>query len=1020
MPESGRSGRTTVLAFGIFALTLCYFSLFIHFGFNLDDEGTLLAQFYRTYLGELPYRDFHMGYTPSGHYFHAALFRLFGVSVVPLRCALAVCHALVAALLFVIGRRLMPPAFAVLPPLAYCALMPCYPGEFASFNTPYPSWYVVLFLVAGFWMLLRFLESGRLAWVAGSGILTGLCFAFKPNVGLFQLASGGLVFLLVLEPPAGGRASRWQGALWWALALGVAGGLAAVFASQASARDVLIFLLPIAVVLATLTVRRAAGRSDDRPAHGLLGSGLLYAAAALVTFGPWVVLFVLALGAQRFGRQVLFIGTGFEQLYYTAFHLAGPWDWMLVTAVGALVGIGLVGRARLLPPRLTLTVAATAVLAVLVMMRRAEMPEGFHAAVVSRAEDLSFTATLLVHWAALAAALPLLWKRRRSRREQTTLAVLVAALAMYLQLYPRSDFMHLITAVPLTLVLAAALAARFTGWLPEEASLRRVVRVALVGGTLGFLAFWISPSLQSVLTWDRGPAWRSHAALGLERVPVTLELGRAPRLQNLHDTVAYIRANTAPGEAIFPFPGIEIVCFLADRENVTRHGYFFTGWPGHEVEAEVVSTLAARPPRLVVILHAHQLFFLNAPAYYFALREFIQEHYRQVRGFGNYVVLARRDVPDTELHVPMQSAPTGVAALEARYGAALRGATGERLLAARALALDRLDFAWEPVVALLDDHDQRVRAAAIEALAGATDEDVAAALVGAMRRGKVPTGWRLAVLRRAWAFGDVRVIRPLIELLPRVANERERSAVLGALEAIGNKLAISDYWFGEAPEFDRNIAGLPGRSAMWRRRLANTNEDMRLRLLLAHLLPRFGGGAVKPALYAALESGSAELRTAAAAGLLRLGADGGIDLLEALLPLMVLEPTYAPSLILTLYRLDPALVRRPLLELLEGPSPFEQIATAWILAAAADPHFRAPLVKALASPHRTLRMAALAALERIADPRTRPAIVRAAGDPDYEVREFAVRALAALPPATRDGAPPERGARVKALPEAGN
>ena len=98
MRDAGASRCSAVLALGVFAVTLAYFALFIHYGFNLDDEGTLLAQFYRTYLGELPYRDFHMGYTPSGHYFHAALFRLFGVSVVPLRCALAVCHALVAAL----------------------------------------------------------------------------------------------------------------------------------------------------------------------------------------------------------------------------------------------------------------------------------------------------------------------------------------------------------------------------------------------------------------------------------------------------------------------------------------------------------------------------------------------------------------------------------------------------------------------------------------------------------------------------------------------------------------------------------------------------------------------------------------------------------------------------------------------------------------------------------------------------------------------------------------------------------
>src|SRR5258706_13019986 len=110
-----RGGSLRALA--VFALAFGYFALFIHYGFNLDDEGTLLAQFYRTYLGQIPYRDFHMGYTPAGHEFQARLFELFGVSMVPLRVALALCNATCAALLFAIARRTMPVIFAVLPPI---------------------------------------------------------------------------------------------------------------------------------------------------------------------------------------------------------------------------------------------------------------------------------------------------------------------------------------------------------------------------------------------------------------------------------------------------------------------------------------------------------------------------------------------------------------------------------------------------------------------------------------------------------------------------------------------------------------------------------------------------------------------------------------------------------------------------------------------------------------------------------------------------------------------------------------
>jgi len=997
--RAGTAAPATALALAVSAVAFAYFALFVHYGFNLDDEGALLAQFYRTYLGELPYRDFHMGYTPSGHYFQAGIFWLFGVSVVPLRWSLAACDSLVALLLFVIGRRIMPAGFALLAPLAYCAAMPFYPGEFASFNIPYPSWYGVLFWVGGLWMLLRFLESGRVRWVAASGLMAGFCFAFKPNVGLFQLASGGLVLLLVLEPPARGG-SRWQGVLWWALAFGVTAGLAIVFASQASARDVRIFLLPIAAVLVTLAVRRAAGRSADAAPHGVLACGVAYAVAMLATVVPWVATFLHALGPQRFERQVLFIGTGFEEYYYLPFHWAGPWDRMLALGVLAVVGAGLLVRTRWLSPRLVLATVAAVVAIGVLALRRADMPEGLHAAVFTRLEDLSFTASLLVHWAALAVALPVLWKRTRSRAELTEAVILVSALAMYLQLYPRSDFMHLVAAGPLTLVLAAFLGARFATWFDVTPALGRTVRVVLVGGALGLIAFRISPNLGAVLTWDGGgPAWRMQAALGLERAPITLEVGRAPRLRELHDTVTYLRANTAPGEAIFPFPAIEMVCFLADRPNATRHGYFFPGWPGHEVEAEVVSSLRAAPPRLVVVAHGHQFFFVNAPAYYYALREFVQQRYRQVAAIGDFAVLARRDVPDDALYAPAGPVPRAAPALAARYEARLGSSPAERLAAAWALAAERLDFAWEPVLPLLEDPDLRIRAAAIRALANVTDSDVAVPLASALANDTVPRSLRKTVLRRIWAVGDVQAIEPLIEVLGQTVSQEERGTILGILDTLTYKLAISDYWFGEAPAFATTMRRLP-HHRRWRRRLASPNEDMRLRLFLARLLPRLDDGALAPALYVALGSESPDLRGAAAAGLIRMRVrDRGLRLLETLLPLIPRDPTFAPSLLLELYHRDPERARRPLAETLENDLfPLDQIGVAWVVSATGDRRFRVPLINLLTSPIQELRLAALTGLERIGDPRTRPAIERALDDPEFLVRDFAERALAALPP----------------------
>ncbi len=1001
-----RQGAGTGAAILVFAVAFAYFALFVHYGLNVDDEGTLLAEFYRTFRGELPYRDFHMGYTPLGHYFQAALFRCFGVSVVPLRWALAVCHSLVAMLLFAIGRRVMPTAFAVLAPAVYVAIIPFYPGEFASFNIPYPAWWVVLFGVAGFWALLRYQETTHFGWLAASGVLTGVSLGFKPNVGLFQFAAAGLVLLVLLEPPADGRASRWQVALWWLLAAGISGGLAGVFGSQASTRDVGIFLLPVIAVLVVLAARRIAGRSADVPSHGLFATGVVFGLATAAAIVPWIVVFIRALGRQRFMRLVLFIGAGFERYYYVPFHYAGPWDSALVVAVIAAACLGFLARARRLPRTLFFAGAAIGGVGAAIALWRADMPEGLHAAVVSRTEDLSFTATLVVHWAALATMLPVLWSRRRTPRELTSLAILIGAYSMYLQLYPRSDFMHVIAAVPLTLVLGAGLAAGLAAAMAETPGLGAPARVLLIGGTLAFAAFRVVPNLGAIATWEHGPAWRQLATLDLRGAPLGLELGRWPRLRTLHDAATYVNANTAEGEAVFTFPAIELVAFLADRPQATRRGHFFPAWPGHDVEAEVVDALAAAPPRLVVVLHAHQFFFVGAPAYYYALREFLAARYRQVAQFGDYAVLARHDVPDEALHMPdgVPDTPPGVdawsmsssasAALEARYGDALRGLPEERLAAATQLAADRLDYPWPPVAALLDDPDPRIRGAALQALAGAVDPGVAVPLARALLQGAVPASMRLGALRRISASADGRVIRPLLEMLPDLIDLRERQLVLSALDGIASKLAISDYWLGDRRGFRLSPLDVPGRRK-WRAMLADSGEDARVRFFLAWVLPRLGDQRSIPALYVTLGSNWPVLVSAAVQGLVRLHADPRFDLLDRLLTYVGSEPTFAPSIALEMYHRDKAATRRTLRAALETGPLLDQAPIAWLMAATGDRHFRGDYLRLLHIPIRELRLAALAGLTRIADPRTRAAIEPATVDPDFAIREFAERASAA-------------------------
>jgi HEAT repeat protein len=302
-------------------------------------------------------------------------------------------------------------------------------------------------------------------------------------------------------------------------------------------------------------------------------------------------------------------------------------------------------------------------------------------------------------------------------------------------------------------------------------------------------------------------------------------------------------------------------------------------------------------------------------------------------------------------------------------------------------------------VALLDDPSPRLRTAGVSALANARNPDVAVVLAEAFARDVIPPSSRLAALRRLVATGDARIIRPLLEVLPRITDDRERFTIYIGLEVVVRKLAIADRWFGEWRPPDVRVGDIVDLRAL-RQRLADPLENPTFRSFLAQLLPRLGVANVAPALWIALGSGDVDLRIAAADGLLRLGQDRhGIDLVDIVMPQIVRASRSAPSLIFEMYRRNPEHVRRRLVRTLRRQGyVYDRIAVAWVAAATGDPALRTELERLVRAESRELRLAGLAGLGRIADPTTRRTITAALGDPDFLVRDFAARALAALPP----------------------
>src|SRR5262245_32533814 len=183
-------GNTNLPLLITIAAGILVYGLFYNRGIWLAVVGYSVSPAQRVMSGEVPYRDFLFNYTPGILWLNAAAMRALGVALLPIHIVLFLFKMAALLTLYVLGKRWMS-AWAALVPVG---LTLCWLGHRFIFNV-HPTQYSMLFVLAAIITTLRFDDTGGTRWLLASGVLIGIVFVFKYNVGLILLGTGSAAII---------------------------------------------------------------------------------------------------------------------------------------------------------------------------------------------------------------------------------------------------------------------------------------------------------------------------------------------------------------------------------------------------------------------------------------------------------------------------------------------------------------------------------------------------------------------------------------------------------------------------------------------------------------------------------------------------------------------------------------------------------------------------------------------------------------------------------------------------------
>lgn len=386
--------RILPLVITVISGVVCY-GLFYRRGIWLSVIAYGVAPAERVMNGEMPYRDFFFNYTPGILWLNAGLMKRFGISLVTISAGIYLFKLAALVSLFLLARKVTTGSLALIPVCLTLAWL----GHRYIFNV-HPAQYYLVFAIVAAIVMAGYAERGGWSRLAISGLLVGVVALFKYNVGLWLL-------LLTAITPITKELISGDGVPLIRRVGKASLGVLIYWSAAGLVLLVLILYMARHEALGPMIghfIHHASDYAEER-AVGLppLRSALVFGAIAAFLMSAATVLVIKRSGFLSLYIGLVIVATGALLL------TSGGFQTVKTSATAAVAYF---------PPVLF----ASATLLVLAPLSRDRSSAG------------------RLEW----------WSRRRE-----LIVVLSFSLAVYLEVFPRADYYHLVRVLPLSFVLFA-------------------------------------------------------------------------------------------------------------------------------------------------------------------------------------------------------------------------------------------------------------------------------------------------------------------------------------------------------------------------------------------------------------------------------------------------------------------------------------------------------------------------------------------------------------------------------------